>query len=87
MYKIKRYFQGVWKQGEMVRWPKKKDLMSAAMVVIFVVVFAAVWMMIDDFVISKLLQSLDQSFPTGGTDSSTSEGIEESIALVTRLFK
>lgn len=84
MYKIKRYFQGVWKQAKMVRWPKKKDLIAATSVVIVVVVFAAVWMMIDDFVISKLLQSLDQSFPTGSTDSSTTE---EAVSLLMKLFK
>ena len=38
MYKIKKYFQGVIKQGKMVRWPTSKQLMGYFAVVVSVVV-------------------------------------------------
>ena len=82
MYKIKRYFQGVWKQAKMVRWPKKKDLLSAVSVVLVVVAFSAICMMIDDLLISKLLQNLDQAFPTESSSSS-----EAAIRIIGNLFR
>ena len=75
MYKIKRYFQGVWKQAKMVRWPSRKDLGRYVAVVLGVVCFAAICMVIGDVIVSRLLQTLDQSFPSGGTE-------EEATALV-----
>ena len=81
MYKIKRYFQGVWKQAKMVRWPKKKELIGAVSVVLVVVAFSAICMMIDDLLISKLLQNLDQAFPQ---ESSSSEA---AIKIIGNLFK
>ena len=70
MYKVKRYFQGVWKQAKMVRWPKRKELAAAVATVLVVVVFAAICLVIDDLVISKLLQTLDDAFPSGSSESS-----------------
>ena len=70
MYKVKRYFQGVWKQAKMVRWPKRKELAVAVATVLVVVVFAAICLVIDDLVISKLLQTLDDAFPSGSSESS-----------------
>ena len=69
MYKVKRYFQGVWKQAKMVRWPKRKELATAVATVLVVVVFAAICLVIDDLVISKLLQTLDDAFPSGSSES------------------
>ncbi len=70
MYRIKRYFQGVWKQAKKVRWPKKKELMQAVGVVLVVIAFAAVCLMIDDLLVSKLLQGLDEAFPSETETSS-----------------
>lgn len=82
MYKIKRYFQGVWKQAKKVRWPKKKDLLSAVSVVLVVVSFAAVCMLINDALISELLKNLDKSFPSG-TDTETSVA---AFRMISNLF-
>lgn len=71
MYRIKRYFQGVWKQAKKVRWPKKKELMQAVGVVLVVIAFAAVCLMIDDLLVSKLLQGLDDAFPSDTETSSS----------------
>ena len=42
MNKIKKYFQGVWKQAKMVRWPTRKDLLSSVCVVLIVMVVSAI---------------------------------------------
>lgn len=74
MYKIKRYFQGVWKQAKMVRWPNKKDLGSAVCVVLIVISFAAICLLVSDLLISHLITSLDTAFPNG-TEETTSEAV------------
>ena len=78
MYKIKRYFQGVWKQTKMVRWPSRKEMGSYVLVVLGVVAFAAVCMIVSDLVISKLLTTLDEAFPQGTTE-------ETPVAILTAL--
>ena len=50
MYKIKKYFQGVIKQGKMVRWPTGKELMGYFAVVMCVIIFSAVACSIDDYI-------------------------------------
>lgn len=72
MYKIKKYFQGVLKQGKMVRWPTSKELMGYFAVVISVIVFSAVACSIDDYIIAQILATLDKNLIT-----SSSETVEE----------
>ena len=78
MYKIKRYFQGVWKQAKMLRWPSRKDMGQYVLIVLGVVAFAAICMVISDLVISKLLTTLDEAFPQGTTE-------ETPVAMLTAL--
>ena len=73
MYKIKRYFQGVLKQAKMVRWPKKADLVSAFAVVLTVIAFSSIALTLDNFVISKLLQALEDQF--GAAEGATSAAL------------
>lgn len=84
MYKIKRYFQGVWKQAKMVRWPKRKDLVQAVTVVLVVVGFAAICMVLSDLVISRLLKGLDDAFPT---TTPSSEETSAAIRVIKNLFR
>ncbi len=72
MYKIKRYFKGVVKQGKMVRWPTGKDLLGYFAVVVCVIIFSAVACSIDDFIIAKILGVLDRNLDAG-TSSEASE--------------
>ena len=76
MYKIKRYFQGVIKQAKMVRWPKKMDLLSAFAVVLCVIAFSSIALTFDNFIISKLLQALEEQFGT----------VEEVASAIRTLF-
>ena len=73
MYKIKKYFQGVFKQGKMVRWPTPKELMGYFAVVISVIVFSAVACSIDDYIIAQILGVLDRNL----LSSSSSEAVEQ----------
>ena len=81
MYKIKKYFKGVLKQGKMVRWPSGKDLMGYFAIVVSVIVFSAVACSIDDFIIAKILGVLDANLSTSVS------GAEESVAAAFRMIK
>lgn len=72
MYRIKRYFKGVIKQGKMVRWPTGKQLLGYFSVVVAVILFSAVACSIDDFIIAKILGVLDRNLGTVSS-SSTAE--------------
>lgn len=72
MYKIKKYFQGVIKQGKMVRWPNGKELMGYFAVVMCVIIFSAVACSIDDYIIAQILGALDRNLVTSSSSSSTS---------------
>ncbi len=71
MYKIKKYFQGVIKQGKMVRWPTGKELMGYFAVVVSVVVFSAVACSIDDYIIAQILGVLDRNLISSSSSSSS----------------
>ena len=81
MYKIKKYFQGVIKQGKMVRWPTSKQLMGYFAVVVSVVVFSAVACSIDDYIITQIVGALDRNLLT-----SSSEVVEQ-FNVVTNYVK
>ena len=70
MYKIKKYFQGVIKQGKMVRWPTGKELVGYFAVVVSVVVFSAVACSIDDYIFSQILGVLDRNLISSSSSSS-----------------
>ena len=72
MYKIKKYFQGVIKQGKMVWWPTGKELMGYFAVVMCVIIFSAVACSIDDYIIAQILGALDRNLVTSSSSSSTS---------------
>ena len=72
MYKIKKYFQGVIKQGKMVRCPTGKELMGYFAVVMCVIIFSAVACSIDDYIIAQILGALDRNLVTSSSSSSTS---------------
>lgn len=82
MYKIKRYFKGVIKQGKMVRWPTGKDLMGYFAVVVCVIIFSAVACSIDDFIIAKILGVLDANLVT----SSSSDSVSSAIKMLMNMF-
>ena len=71
MYKIKKYFQGVIKQGKMVSWPTGKELVGYFAVVVSVVVFSAVACSIDDYIIAQILGVLDRNLISSSSSSSS----------------
>ena len=72
MYKIKKYFQGVIKQGKMVRWPTGKELMGYFAVVMCVIIFSAVACSIDDYIIAQILGALDRILVTSSSSAASS---------------
>jgi len=80
MGKIKRYFQGVWKQAKMVKWPTRKELFTAVGIVLVVVTICAVALTISDGIVSKLLQTLDGQF------AKASETSEAAMRFIKTLF-
>ena len=85
MYKIKRYFKGVFKQGKMVRWPSAKDLLGYFAIVVSVIVFSAVACSVDDFVIAYILGVLEKELGTG-TPVSSGEKLEAIRTYLTTIF-
>ena len=63
MSKIKRYFQGVIEQAKMGRWPSRKDLLSAVLIVLAVVAVAAIALSISDALVGELLKLLEKQNP------------------------
>lgn len=88
MYKIKRYFKGVVKQGKMVRWPTGKELMGYFAIAVSVIIFSAVCCSIDDFIIAQLLGVLEENLVTSSSGSSSSSASTSSAfrALLTLLL-
>lgn len=80
MYKIKRYFKGVFKQGSMVRWPKGKELLGYFSIVMSVIVFSAVSCSVFDFVIAKILGTLEANL--GSSTSSVSESVDAAMRMI-----
>ena len=56
MYKIKRYFQGVWKQAKMVRWPKKKEMITFSFATILIIGFFMVYFSCIDGILSAIVK-------------------------------
>ncbi len=75
MYKIKRYFQGVIKQAKMVRWPTRRDMLSAFAVVLVIIAISAIALTIDDYIIAQFLNVLDSQFGTEEATSSAAAAI------------
>jgi preprotein translocase SecE subunit len=84
MYKIKRYFQGVWKQAKMVRWPSRKDLLGSVIIVLAVVVVAAIALSLSDALVGELLKMLEKQ--NGTPSSSEAEHVHAAIKLFSDLY-
>ena len=62
MSKFSNYLKGVVKEGKRVRWPKGAELWKNVAVVLVVVIVAAVFLALDDFISTKLLSLLEEAF-------------------------
>ena len=87
MYKIKRYFKGVFKQGKMVRWPSSKELLSYFAIVVSVIVFSAVACSIDDFIIVKILGILDANLGSSSSADGAGEAVQAIKTVLSLLSK
>lgn len=60
MGRLGSFFRGVSKEMKKVSWPKRKELVSSTLVVIFTVVFFAVFFAVIDLGISKVIRLIVQ---------------------------
>lgn len=59
---LKKYTGEVIKEGKRVRWPKRSELFSLILTVLFVVIFAAVVLTVEDLAASSMLGALEDVF-------------------------
>jgi len=52
MGKIKKFFAGVKKEMERVRWPQKKDMVKYSVAVLVCIIFFAAFFVASDFIIA-----------------------------------
>lgn len=87
MSKIKRYFQGVIEQAKMVRWPSRKELLNAVLIVLAVVSVAAIALSLSDALVGELLKLLEKQNPVdSGSSSEVHDHVHEAIRLLSNLY-
>lgn len=64
--KNESYLAGVVKEGKRVRWPNRETMISSLIIVLVISIVAALWLLLDDFVVAKLLKALEETFNTMG---------------------
>lgn len=62
MKKIGNYFKGVFREGKRVRWPKKDIFFPAVAVVICITLFAAIFLVLEDYASGILVAQLRDAF-------------------------
>ena len=85
MYKIKRYFEGVFKQAKKVRWPSKKEMIGYVSIVLVFVVISALALFADDFIIARILNALEKALKPAET--TTTEEAVNVLMNIGRMFK
>jgi preprotein translocase SecE subunit len=60
-----KYMKEVVKEGKRVRWPGREELWPAIAVVIWISVFAALFLVLEDMAANSIISQLQQAF--GGT--------------------
>lgn len=62
MRKIWNYFKGVGREAKRVKWPDAKTFFPAVTVVICIAVFAAIFLVIEDYASGILVAQLRDAF-------------------------
>ena len=62
MKKIGNYFKGVFKEGKSIKWPKKDVFLPAVAVVISIAIFAAIFLVLEDYASGILVAQLRDAF-------------------------
>ena len=61
---LKRAVANVAKEGKRIRWPKREVLLPAILVVVFITVFSALLLAVEDEAGRRLLSILKDAFKT-----------------------
>ncbi|HKM02851.1 MAG TPA: preprotein translocase subunit SecE [Bacilli bacterium] len=59
---LKKYTSEVIKEGKRVRWPKRAELFPLILTVLFIVVFAAGVLLVENLAASSMLGALEEVF-------------------------
>ena len=59
---LKKYTSEVIKEGKRVRWPKRNELFALILTVLFVVIFAAGILVVEDLAATSMLGALEEVF-------------------------
>ena len=62
MGKTKKYFQGVVKEGNRVRWPNRETILKSLGVVLVITIVVALWLSLDDYIAAVLIKVLQNTF-------------------------
>lgn len=62
MKKIGNYFKGVFREGKRIKWPKKDVFLPAVGVVICIALFAAIFLIFEDYASGVLVAQLREAF-------------------------
>ena len=56
------YFKGVGREAKRVRWPKKDQLLPSIAVVLCIVIFAALFLSLEDLAANTIIEQIKQAF-------------------------
>ncbi len=62
MKSIIRYFKGVGREAKRVKWPESNKFLSAIIVVILIAAFAGIFLSLEDYASSVIIEQLRQAF-------------------------
>lgn len=82
MNKITKYFRGVGEEAKRVRWPGAKTLFKAVLVVLVISILCALFMVLFDFLASRIMKAFEAAFPKKETPSEGEESTEEAVEMV-----
>jgi preprotein translocase SecE subunit len=62
MNKITNYIRGVFHEGKRIKWPKRKELLPAFITVLVITIFAAIFLLLENYASEVLVKELRQAF-------------------------
>lgn len=62
MNKVTNYARGVGHEAKRIKWPKRKELFPAFITVLVITIFAAIFLLIENYASEVLVGQLRQAF-------------------------
>ena len=71
------YFKGVGREAKRVRWPKKDQLLPSIAVVLCIVIFAALFLSLEDLAANTIIEQIKEAFKNLQEGKSMEEKLPE----------